>query len=408
MLKNSQTIHFNFWLKICVINFFIVSVVGVMMRYNMAFSLPGFNHKFMQESHSHFAFYGWVSAGIFLFVTKYLSENFKKINLPKYQYLMICNQIGSYGMLFTFLYGGYFWLSIVFSSIALFIGFAYFIFLLIDTKSNENPEIIWLKSGAFFATFSAIGIFGLAYFSSKKEELDVLFRASTYFYLHYQYNGFFLFSCIGLLLISLKKIGIEIKEKLNKTIFFLLFFGCFFGYGLSVLWIEMNSVLYGFFVVISVIQFFGAILFLNWIRKTNLFKNQNFIQKLLLSIFGFAFILKFLLQSLSAIPALGVFAFSNINIVIAYLHLVLLMGISLFLIWKIVQMKEIEFNKLLKFSILLLVFGIVCNEIVLGLSGTFSIFYIPFLTAKNWLLFASVVIMISILTFIQSLKIENK
>ncbi|MCD0477878.1 MULTISPECIES: hypothetical protein [Chryseobacterium] len=400
--------NFNFWLKICVFNFFVVSAVGVMMRYNMAFSLSGFNHKFMQESHSHFAFYGWVSAGIFLFVTKYLSENFKKINLAKYQYLMICNQIGSYGMLFTFLYGGYFWLSIVFASIALFTGFAYFIFLLIDTKSNENPEIIWLKSGAFFATFSAIGIFGLAYFSSKKEEFDVLFRASTYFYLHYQYNGFFLFSCIGLLLISLKKIGIEIKEKLNKTIFYLLFFGCFFGYGLSVLWIEMNSVLYGFFVLISVIQFFGAIPFLNWIRKTNIFKRQNFIQKLLLCVFGFAFILKFILQSLSVIPSLGIFAFSNINIVIAYLHLVLLMGVSLFLVWRILQNRMIKLNLVLKFSVLLMVFGIICNEFILALSGIFSIFYIPFLSSKYWLLFASVVIMISILTFIRSLKIENK
>ncbi|AZB29653.1 hypothetical protein [Chryseobacterium balustinum] len=400
--------NFNFWLKICVFNFFVVSAVGVMMRYNMAFSLSGFNHKFMQESHSHFAFYGWVSAGIFLFVTKYLSENFKKINLAKYQYLMICNQIGSYGMLFTFLYGGYFWLSIVFASIALFTGFAYFIFLLIDTKSNENPEIIWLKSGAFFATFSAIGIFGLAYFSSKKEEFDVLFRASTYFYLHYQYNGFFLFSCIGLLLISLKKIGIEINEKLNKTIFYLLFFGCFFGYGLSVLWIEMNSVLYGFFVLISVIQFFGAIPFLNWIRKTNIFKRQNFIQKLLLCVFGFAFILKFILQSLSVIPSLGIFAFSNINIVIAYLHLVLLMGVSLFLVWRILQNRMIKLNLVLKFSVLLMVFGIICNEFILALSGIFSIFYIPFLSSKYWLLFASVVIMISILTFIRSLKIENK
>ena len=398
--------NFNFWLKICVFNFFVVSVVGVMMRYNMAFSLPGFNHKFMQESHSHFAFYGWVSAGIFLFVTKYLSENYPKINLKKYQYLMISNQIGSYGMLFTFLYGGYFWLSIVLSSIALFTGFAYFIFLLIDTKSNKNPEIMWLKSGAFFATFSAIGIFGLAYFSSKKEEFDVLFRASTYFYLHYQYNGFFIFSCIGLLLISLKKLGIEIEEKLNKTIFYLLFFGCFLGYGLSILWIEMNPIFYGFFILISIVQLFGAILFLNWIRKTDLFNNQNFIQKLLISVFGFAFILKFLLQGLSAIPALGVFAFSNINIVIAYLHLVLLMGISLFLIWKILQLVEIEFNKLLKFSILLLVFGIVCNEIVLALSGIFSIFYIPFLSAKYWLLFVSVVIMISIGIFIKSLKLN--
>lgn len=398
--------NFNFWLKICVFNFFVVSVVGVMMRYNMAFSLPGFNHKFMQESHSHFAFYGWVSAGIFLFVTKYLSENYPKINLKKYQYLMISNQIGSYGMLFTFLYGGYFWLSIVLSSIALFTGFAYFIFLLIDTKSNKNPEIMWLKSGAFFASFSAIGIFGLAYFSSKKEEFDVLFRASTYFYLHYQYNGFFIFSCIGLLLISLKKLGIEIEEKLNKTIFYLLFFGCFLGYGLSILWIEMNPIFYGFFILISIVQLFGAILFLNWIRKTDLFNNQNFIQKLLISVFGFAFILKFLLQGLSAIPALGVFAFSNINIVIAYLHLVLLMGISLFLIWKILQLVEIEFNKLLKFSILLLVFGIVCNEIVLALSGIFSIFYIPFLSAKYWLLFVSVVIMISIGFFIKSLKLN--
>ena len=398
--------NFNFWLKICVFNFFVVSVVGVMMRYNMAFSLPGFNHKFMQESHSHFAFYGWVSAGIFLFVTKYLSENYPKINLKKYQYLMISNQIGSYGMLFTFLYGGYFWLSIVLSSIALFTGFAYFIFLLIDTKSNKNPEIMWLKSGAFFATFSAIGIFGLAYFSSKKEEFDVLFRASTYFYLHYQYNGFFIFSCIGLLLISLKKLGIEIEEKLNKTIFYLLFFGCFLGYGLSILWIEMNPIFYGFFILISIVQLFGAILFLNCIRKTDLFNNQNFIQKLLISVFGFAFILKFLLQGLSAIPALGVFAFSNINIVIAYLHLVLLMGISLFLIWKILQLVEIEFNKLLKFSILLLVFGIVCNEIVLALSGIFSIFYIPFLSAKYWLLFVSVVIMISIGIFIKSLKLN--
>lgn len=398
--------NFKFWLKICVFNFFVVSVVGVMVRYNMAFSLPGFNHKFMQESHSHFAFYGWVSAGIFLFVTKYLSENYPKINLKKYQYLMISNQIGSYGMLFTFLYGGYFWLSIVLSSIALFTGFAYFIFLLIDTKSNKNPEIMWLKSGAFFATFSAIGIFGLAYFSSKKEEFDVLFRASTYFYLHYQYNGFFIFSCIGLLLISLKKLGIEIEEKLNKTIFYLLFFGCFLGYGLSILWIEMNPIFYGFFILISIVQLFGAILFLNWIRKTDLFNNQNFIQKLLISVFGFAFILKFLLQGLSAIPALGVFAFSNINIVIAYLHLVLLMGISLFLIWKILQLVEIEFNKLLKFSILLLVFGIVCNEIVLALSGIFSIFYIPFLSAKYWLLFVSVVIMFSIGIFIKSLKLN--
>ena len=76
---------------------------------------------------------------------------------------------------------------------------------------------------------------------------------------------------------------------------------------------------------------------------------NDFIQKLLLAVVGFSFLMKFILQTASAIPTLGIFAFSNINIVIAYLHLVLLMGISLFLIWKILQLVEIEFNKLLKF-----------------------------------------------------------
>jgi len=406
MLKNSQTIPFNFWLKICIFNFFMVSVVGVMMRYNMIFSLPGLDHKFMQESHSHFAFYGWVSAAIFLFVTKYLSENFTNVNLSKYQYLMISNQIGSYGMLVTFLYKGYYWFSIVFASIALFTGFVYFVFLLKDTKGKNFPEIIWIKTGAFFAIFSSIGIFGLSYFSTKKEEFEVLFRASTYFYLHYQYNGFFLFSCVGLFLISLKESGIHISEKLNKNIFYLLFLGCFFGYGLSILWIEMSPLFYGFFSLISVIQLTGAFLLLFWIQKSNIFKRQNIIQKLLLSVFGFAFILKFTLQSLSVIPGLGIFAFSNINIVIAYLHLVLLMGISLFLVWKILQDRMIKLNFVLKFSVLSMVFGIIVNEFILALSGVFSIFYIPFLSAKYWLLFASVVIMISILTFIQSLKLR--
>lgn len=398
--------NFNLWLKICVFNFFVVSVVGVMMRYNMAFSLPRFSHKFMQESHSHFAFYGWVSAGIYLFVTKYLSENLSEINLKKYQYLMISNQIGSYGMLVTFLYGGYFWLSIVFSSIALFTGFAYFIFLLTDTKSIKNFELIWLKSGAFFATFSAIGIFGLAYFSSRKEEFETLFRASTYFYLHYQYNGFFLFSCIGLFLISLKKYAIQIPEKLNKSIFYLLFIGCFFGYGLSVLWIEMSKFLYLFFLIISVVQLFGAIRLSMWIRKFGMLNQKKFIQKILFFAFGFSFLSKFFLQTLSGIPALGTIAFNNINVVIAYLHLILLMGISLFLIWKILELKEVLFNKLVKISILLMVFGIVLNEMVLVFSGISSIFYIPFLSARYWLLFASIIIMISIGFFLKYLKLN--
>lgn len=129
-------------------------------------------------------------------------------------------------------------------------------------------------------------------------------------------------------------------------------------------------------------------------------------QKWPLAAVGFAFIGKFILQTLSAIPDIGIYAFSNINIVIGYLHLVLLIGVSLFLIWKILRLENIKMNKFLQVSIVIMIFGIVCNEVVLAFSGIFSIIYVPFLSAKYWLLFASVVIMISIGMFIRSMKLE--
>jgi len=395
----------QFWLKLCIFNFFIVSVIGVMMRYNMAFSLPGFDHKYMQESHSHFAFYGWVAACIYFFVTDYLDKSPTKINLSKYQFLMFTNQIGSYGMLISFLFGGYFWLSIVFSAISLLTGFAFFIFLWFDTKTIQETEIIWLRAGAFFATLSSVGIFGLAYFSSKKEVFEVLFRASTYFYLHYQYNGFFLFSCVGLFLISLKNRGIIIPEKLNRSIFYLLLIGCFFGYGLSILWIDMPGVFNAFFAITSLIQLFGAFqlgIFV-WQNRNKLSK-YFLIQKILLTIVGFAFLLKFILQATSAIPFLGAYAFNSITIVIAYLHLILLMGVSLFIIWKMLDLEYFKMNRLLIISVFVLVFGVVLNEIILILAAISSFFLIPFLNSVYWLLFASVSIMVSIGLFFKSIK----
>jgi len=397
-MKNS-----GFWIKLCVFNFFIVSVIGVMMRYGMAFFLPGISHTFMQESHSHFAFYGWVSAGIYIFVAKYLSEHIYKVNIRKYEILMTFNQLGSYGMLFSFLYGGYFWLSIVFSSVVLFAGCAYFIFLMMDTKKNRNPEVIWLKAGAFFAVFSSIGIFGLAYFSGKKDEYDVLFRASTYFYLHYQYNGFFIFSCIGLFLTVLKKYKICLPGKLNRNIFYLMSTSCLFGYGLSVLWIEMEDIWRIFFSLISILQVLGMMKLLVWSKKTNVFKSQDFIKGILLSVSGFAFFLKCILQTLSTVPALGTIVFGNINIVIAYLHLVLLMGVSLFLIWVIVELYTVKISRMLQKSIMLMIFGIVFNEIILVSVGTLSAYYIPFPYASSALVFVSVLIMLSVASFLKEI-----
>ncbi|WP_419867980.1 hypothetical protein [Chryseobacterium sp. CT-SW4] len=401
--------YFKYWLSLCLFNFFLVALLGTMMRYNIAFSLPGFNHKFMQESHSHFAFYGWASACIYLFVTNYLVRKSPQINIRKYQWMMIFNQAGSYGMLFSFLYGGYYWLSIAFSSVALFSGFFYFIFLLLDTQKNKDSGIVWLKAGAFFATLSSLGIFGLAYLSATKTVMDEIHRASIYLYLHFQYNGFFFFSCIGLLLLYLEKHGIKEYEKVLKRSFYLLFYGTFFGYGLSLLWMSMPGWLYGFFILVAVVQLTGACKLWLVLKKywTALTQKEGTIRNILLSIAIFALLSKFLFQFLSVIPQVGIYAFHTLNIVIAYLHWVLLVGISMFLIWMIFRARIFRITNALKLFLSLMLAGILLNELILGISGLFSVYMIPFRASSSLLLGASFLIMLSVLGILFSLRPEE-
>ena len=104
-----------FLLKFSVFSFVIVAILGVLMRYKIAFSLPFVEQKHLQEAHSHFAFYGFITSCIYILVAQYLSKTVEEIQMKKYQILIGVNFFASYGMLLSFLYAGYFWLSIIFS-----------------------------------------------------------------------------------------------------------------------------------------------------------------------------------------------------------------------------------------------------------------------------------------------------
>ena len=96
------------WLKFTVFNFFIVAVLGVLMRYKIAFSLPFLDQKHLQEAHSHFAFYGWITSCIYLLIAFTLKQKHAEIPIEKYKWLNGVNLIASFGMLGSFLYGGYY------------------------------------------------------------------------------------------------------------------------------------------------------------------------------------------------------------------------------------------------------------------------------------------------------------
>lgn len=390
------------WISFCIFNFLIIAVLGTILRIYAIIPLDFFAFQHIREAHSHFAFYGWITALIYFFVAKNFQEKHPYISTKKYYILMIINQISSYGMLFSFMYNGYFWLSILSSTIALLGNFAYFFFLMKDTNNSSSLEIPWLKAGGFFSIFSSIGIFSLAYLMATKGQNVDLHRASTYFYLHYQYNGFFLFSCIGLLLHTLQSKNSIFPKLTNKISFYLLFLGTFLGYILSILWLNIPYYLYFLSNCLAVIQIIGIsilaiFIFKNW-KKISV--NYTKVQSVLFYVFGIAILLKFFLQFISTFPFF-VSIFNNLNLVIAYLHLVLLMGFSLFFIWKILETNLFIITKTLSISIFSLILGIIFNEIILLISG---FVLMPNLWGQRLLILVSTLITTSILFILRNLK----
>ena len=309
-------------------------------------------------------------------------------------------------MIPTFIWKGYFVGSIIASTGALLVSFIFFFALLRDFKGVNHIAKPWLLGGLFFAMFSSIGVFALSYMMMSGNVNQNIYLASTYFYLHFQYNGLFIFGCIAVLLTHLKSIGIIITESENKTLFWLMFFGCLIGYGLSVLWWPLPLWLLLIVAAATLLQTIGvvklfAIIKRNW---TALVLHTSPFQRRVLLFVAFAFSVKILLQLGSTIPAVSQLAFGFRNIVIAYLHLVLLMCISIFLVNQIFATQLFKITKPLLACFIALIIGIFLNELVLGVMGVFSIFYVYIPYTPQILVCVSALMMFAVLGIWLQLK----
>jgi len=400
----------SFWLKFSVFNFFLVALLGVIMRYKILYSLPFLDQKHLQDAHSHFAFYGWITNVLYVLIMHYISKVNPLVKLRKYEYLIVINLAASFAMLGTFIYGGYFWASIAASTAALLTSFVFCYFFIRDSMKIQDASKIWFLAGLFFAVISSAGVFNLAYMMSSKNINQDLYLASEYYFLHFQYNGFFIFSCIGLLLYSMKEAGSPISEKKDKLLFWLMFLGCFIGVGLSVLWMKLPAAVFTLIVIATLGQTAGAVMIYDFVKKSwsNLVVKWSPMHRFVLLFVGFAFAVKIALQLGSNIPAVNQFAFGFRNVVIAYLHLVLLMCIATFLVNEILATNFFTISKPLLLGLKLFLLGIFLNEFLLGLMGIFSIKYISIPYANHFLLYISLLIFIALLLIFVNLKTKKQ
>lgn len=392
------------WAKWGLFNLIIVALYGSLMRYKIAFDFPFFNQKNLLHAHSHFAFSAWIShilySGLAFVASAYVGAK----GMRKYNALVIFNLLCGFGMLVAFTVQGYKAVSIAFSTLSIVVAVLYLISFLADRKLVRNTRFwIWASGGLVLNVVSAAGPLFLAYTMINHTVTPNSYLGSIYYYLHFQYSGWFFLAAMALISMILPKDFPSLR-----TYFYVFFVTAVITFFLSILWAKLPLWVYVLTVVAAMIQLVAWFMLLK--KSLPYFKQKKLGNGLgWVAIFfyaaTFAMCIKFVLQAISVLPSLSQLVFGLRPIVIAYLHLVLLGVYSLFIIGFLFYTRILKTNKLAKFAAFGFLLGVILNESFLAVQGFTGFFYIPVPHINGMLFFAAIVLFSSaLLLFLSQFK----
>lgn len=396
--------HFKQYINISLLNLILVAVLGILMRYKIGFEFPYFDQKYLQYAHSHFAFTGWITHTLYTFIVYILSKEIPGINVSRYFTIIKINLLCSYGMLISFALQGYDIASIFFSSASILLSFAFAGVFFADTILKKQYFIghSWFSAALLFAIISSAGTFMLAYIMSAGNVNLDLYISSVYFYLHFQYNGWFFFACMGLFAWKINAIIPDFK--VPPVVFKLFAVSCIPAFFLSVLWLQIPLWIYSLVVVAAFSQVIAFAIFIKKInsRLINIKNHTGLFLQVLFLFVGTAVAIKLMLQLFSIFPSISQLAFGFRTIVIAYLHLVLLAFVSVYLLLFMFWEGFITGSKASVTAMIIIISGIFLNELILLIQGisSFSYTLVPF--ANEGLFAVSAVILLGVLLLLLS------
>ncbi|MEC1695517.1 hypothetical protein [Schinkia azotoformans] len=390
-------IHFTF------LFFFLTALSGVWMRFFFIKQNEIIPYTHILHGHSHLAMLGWAFIGAFVI---FLSIFWKKVKQKKQAISILFSLcIVSLLMFIAFLYQGYNVLSIIFATLHIFIEYwaAVFIYKILK-KETDIPKSgkLFINSALLTLVISSIGPYMLGLTAATGLKDTYYFDMAMYFYLHFQYNGWLTLFLIGLFIIIIHMKKIPIEGSTLKLGFWIYFLSLFPGYFLSILFINLGSIIPTLAIIGSIGQWIGILFILAAFKKIWGDLSQYY-SKLTMNCLWITLILLFIKSTaeLGLIsPALADLVYNTRSIVIGYLHLTLLGFVSIFIITQYFMVNLIDSKaKISSNGFIIFITGFALNELLLfsqGLSEWLKLVGIPFFT--EGLFVASGLLLIGVIT----------
>lgn len=408
MNKNISFLSMKKWYTVALFNLVVLALLGLTLRYKINFPLPLFQQENLLHAHSHFAFNGWIGVLLQILILDEFTGDYK-ISTKFWNRFFIASTIVNYAMIVSFTWVGYAGMSIVLSTLALWLSyaFAYKIYKALPAAENKKISTRFVKASLFFLLLSSLGTYALAIIISTKSAHPYWSHNALYFFLHFQYNGWFTFAVLAFLVKKLEA-SAAFNVKQARIFFLLLAATCIPSYLFTSLWHHRPFSITIIIIITAILQ--TAALYFLWklLRKNmkSAYTNLPLICRWLYSLAISAFILKVLLQFFSVYPQIAQLAFGFRPIIIGYLHLIFLAFISMYLLAFMADKKILSLNyRLTYIGLITFAAGIIMNEILLAIQGFADIYYL-FLPQLNLFLFANTFILVTgaILLFIAARK----
>lgn len=357
------------------------------MRFYVVYPLPVI-HKYLLHAHSHVAILGWIYLGLTTLVYHIF---LKEANKPKqYQWLFWFTNLSIFGMLVFFPFQGYALFSIIFSTLFLFASYWFAAFALKNVSERLKHRFSWklIKYGIWYLVISSIGPWAIGGVMATLGPESIWYKTSIYFYLHFQYNGWFVFALIGILFYILEEKGYQFDPAKIKSFFFLLNWGAILSFFLSILWVKppLTYFVIGFIGGVIQLMAFSELYHLLKPIGTNIRnffpKKTHFFLKVAIFLIG----VKLAMQIISAHPYFAQLAFALKDFIIGYLHMVFL-GIVI-----PIMLVFLHYFRLIRFSksfITLFLTTMILTEIVIYYKAIALWIGLPFF--ENYYVFLAII-----------------
>lgn len=339
-----------FGIRIALLNLLIAAFLGVTLRFIFIHEIPGIDFMKILHAHSHIAMLGWVFVAIYVhYIEGFLLPPQRKSSF--YRMVFWLNQLAVMGMLVAFPLQGYGGWAIFFSTAQMILSYFFaYRFLKDFRKTPHHGQFsgLLVKASFFWMILSTLSLWAMGPIMALQLKGSALYYMSVQFYLHFQFNGWFLFAILALIFREMENLGLRFVRGKLLWFFYLLSISCPLTFLLAVTWSNPVKILFWLNSAGVLLQFAASALLIEVIWRNRASLKQKFGQASgMLTISLLAFVLKVLIQTVVIIPYIATIAYTIRNFVLGFIHLILLgvvthfmLGISMQKGWLVVAARR--------------------------------------------------------------------